>query len=69
MTNKFWTRFVIVVFAGAAAGLLVGVIGKYAFDAQWNIFAAMAWGIMAGSIGLSFGYATNVAWRKEFEKN
>ena len=54
---SFWIRFVLVVVAGAAVGLAVGAVGRYGFGADWNIFAAASWGIMAGSIGLSFSYA------------
>jgi uncharacterized membrane protein len=57
MLTKFSVRFVIAVFLGAAAGLLAGVIGRYVFDASWNPFAVMSWGIMAGALVLALHYA------------
>ena len=54
MDPRFWTRFVIAVFGGAAVGLAVGAIGRYGFGADWNIFAAASWGIMAAAIVLVF---------------
>lgn len=62
---NFWVRFVFVVFAGAAAGLAVGAIGRYGFGADWNIFAAASWGIMAGAIGLSLTYAVKDSGRRK----
>lgn len=63
MLASFWVRFVIVVFAGAAVGLGVGAVGRYGFGADWNIFAAASWGIMAGSLALSFSYAVKETGR------
>ena len=57
MLTKFSVRFVIAVCLGAAAGLLVGLIGRYVFDTSWNPFAVMAWGIMPGALVLAFRYA------------
>jgi hypothetical protein len=57
MLATFSTRLVIAVFGGFLAGLLVGVIGKYAFDADWNVFFVAAAGIMVGSIALGAGHA------------
>jgi hypothetical protein len=56
MLANFSVRFVIAAFGGALVGLLVGVVGRYVFGADWNVFAVMAWGIMAGSLGLAFTY-------------
>lgn len=64
MPTTFAVRFVIAVFAGAAVGLLVGLVGTQVFDAGWNPFAVMSWGIMAGAIGLSFSLVTPSAARK-----
>jgi Na+/citrate or Na+/malate symporter len=55
MVSRFSVRFVIAVFGGAAAGLLVGVILRFVFgDDDLNVFAVMPWGIMAGALGLAF---------------
>lgn len=56
MVAQLSVRFVIAVFGGALAGLVVGVVGRYVFDAHWNVFAVVPWGIMAGSVGLAFAY-------------
>jgi hypothetical protein len=56
MLAQFSVRFVIAVFGGAVAGLLVGVIGRYVFGQDWNVFAVMPWGIMAGALGLAFAH-------------
>jgi uncharacterized membrane protein len=55
--QHFSIRFLIAVVGGAALGLLVGAVGRYGFGADWNIFAAASWGIMAAAVGLSFSYA------------
>lgn len=52
--TRFWIRFVIAVFGGAAVGLGVGAIGRYGFGADWNIFAVASWGIMAAAVALIF---------------
>jgi len=57
MLAHFSIRFVIAVFGGAAVGLLIGVVARYLFGADWNPFAVMPWTIMAASLGLSFDYA------------
>ena len=57
MDSRFWTRLTLVVLGGALVGLAVGAVGRYVFGADWNIFAAASWGIMAGALGLSFSYA------------
>jgi len=57
MLARFSIRFVIAVFGGAAVGLLIGVVARYVFGADWNPFAVMPWTIMAASLGLSFDYA------------
>ena len=54
MPTTFAVRFVIATFGGAALGLLIGLIGRYVFDAGWNPFVVMSWGIFVGAIGLSF---------------
>lgn len=54
MPTTFAVRFVIAAFGGAAVGLVIGLVAKYVFGADWNPFAVMSWGIMAGAIGLSF---------------
>ncbi|WP_375431435.1 hypothetical protein [uncultured Friedmanniella sp.] len=54
MLSRFSIRFVIAVFGGAAVGLLVGVVARYLVGADWNVFAAMPWGIMAAALGLAF---------------
>ena len=58
--NHFSVRCVIAVFGGAAAGLLVGVIGKYVFGADWNVSMGMSWGIMAAALGLAFSRTMRV---------
>lgn len=57
MISQFAVRFVIAVFGGAAVGLLVGVVARSVFGADWNVFAAMPWGIMAGAVALAFSLA------------
>lgn len=54
MLAQFSVRFVIAVFGGALVGLLVGLVGKYVFGADWNVFAVMPWTIMAGALGVAF---------------
>lgn len=54
MPANFAVRFVIAAFGGAALGLVVGLIGTYVFDAGWNPFAVMSWGIFIGAMGLAF---------------
>jgi hypothetical protein len=56
MLAYFSVRFVIAVFGGALVGLVVGVVGRSVFGADWNVFAVMSWGIMVGSLGLAFAY-------------
>ncbi len=56
MLARFSVRFVIAVLGGAVVGLLVGVVGAYVFGRDWNVFAVMPWGIMAGAIGLAFAH-------------
>jgi hypothetical protein len=56
MLARFSVRFVIAVLGGAVVGLLVGVVGTYVFGQDWNVFAVMPWGIMAGAIGLAFAH-------------
>lgn len=58
MPATFAVRFVIAAFGGAAVGLVIGLVAKYVFGADWNPFAVMSWGIMAGAIGLSFSLVT-----------
>jgi len=64
MWNAFWIRFVIATFGGAFAGLIVGLVAKYVFDASWNPFAVMSWGIMAGAIGLVFAHTAHPEWMR-----
>ena len=64
MPTTFAARFVIAAFGGAAVGLIVGLIGTYVFDADWNPFAVMAWGIFIGAIGLSFSLVKPAAGGK-----
>ena len=64
MLAQFSARFVIAVFGGAVVGLLVGVIGKYVFGQDWNVFAVMPWCIMAGALGLAFAHT----WQSEKAK-
>jgi hypothetical protein len=54
MPTTFAVRFVVAAFGGAAVGLVIGLVAKYVFGADWNPFAVMSWGIMAGAIALSF---------------
>ena len=55
--HQFSVRLVIAVFAGALAGLVVGLLGRWWFDATWNVFAVASWGIILGSILLSYSAA------------
>lgn len=68
MLTSFWIRFLLVVVAGAAVGLAVGAVGRYVFGADWNIFAAASWGIMAGSLGLSFFSALGEERRRKADQ-
>ena len=68
MLDSFWVRFVLVVFGGAAVGLAVGAVGRYVLGADWNIFAAASWGIMAGALGLSLSYAWSDERRRKADR-
>jgi hypothetical protein len=57
-----------VVFGGAAVGLAVGAVGRYVVGADWNIFAAASWGIMAGALGLSLSYARSHEGRRKADR-
>jgi len=69
MDSRFWTRFTLVVFGGALVGLAVGAVGRYVFGADWNIFAAASWGIMAGAVGLSFSYVRGADGRRKADRD
>lgn len=64
MLANFWTRFTVLVFAGAAIGLLIGLVANAVFDAGWNPFAVMPWTIMAASLFLSFSLVRTEAGQK-----
>jgi hypothetical protein len=51
--SRFSVRFVLAVFGGAAVGLLVGVLGRYLLHTNWNVFAAMPWGILVAALVLA----------------
>lgn len=52
--TRFWLRFTVAVFGGAALGLLVGLVARYVLGSDGNPFRFMSWGIMAGALGLAF---------------
>ena len=64
MLANFWTRFTVLVFAGAAIGLLIGLVANAVFDAGWNPFAVMPWTIMAASLFLAFSLVRSEAGQK-----
>jgi hypothetical protein len=65
MLANFWTRFTVLVFAGAAIGLLIGLVANAVFDAGWNPFAVMPWTIMAAALYLSFSLVRPGATQKK----